>query len=234
MAINSNKPKLKLMWAFSVLAMLLQISCADVSESDIDPPSDAESDEVEVSGIVQSLVGPVRVVEASYGLNCGAPRQNATWDVAKCNGIRNCSYKVSVGTLGDPAYRCAKDFDVRYTCGTDAVYSRHINGEANGKTINLDCTNVPSASGSISVVSGTYGSNCGQPYGNVTKDVRGLCSGYGTCFYNIQTTFIGDPVRQCAKSYATNYTCSNHPDRVRTAFAYAEANGQTVTLTCPP
>lgn len=180
-------------------------------------------------------MGPVDVIEASYGANCGAPRSNATWSVvSQCDGLTNCPYRVSTGTLGDPKRGCQKDFDVRWACGTMGVLTQHINHEANQQTITLACqNNVPAAFGTINVITATYGGNCGQPSGNVTWDVSPACSGFGSCKYDVRTSFLGDPKRGCEKEFSVSYTCSNHPTLVRTEFASREANGKTVTLTCP-
>ena len=177
--------------------------------------------------------GPVDVIEAVYGANCGAPRGNATWSVEdQCDGLTNCAYHISVGTLGDPAHGCDKDFDVRWACGTAALITQHVAKEANNKTVTLTCENVPSAFGSIYVQNATYGGNCGQPNGNVTWDVA-VCNGFGSCRYDIRVSLIGDPAHGCDKEFYVNYTCSNHPTVVRREFASREANGKTVSLTCP-
>lgn len=180
-------------------------------------------------------MGPVDVIEATYGARCGSPRSNATWSVVnQCDGLSNCAYRISTGTLGDPARGCDKDFDVRWACGTQGVLSQHVTQEANQHTITLACqNNVPPAFGAITVLNATYGGNCGQSTGNVTWDVAPTCTGFGSCRYDIRTAFLGDPAHGCDKEFFVNYTCSNHPTRVRQEFASREANGKTVTLTCP-
>lgn len=180
-------------------------------------------------------MGPVDVIEATYGANCGAARSNATWSVVdQCDGLTNCPYRVSVGTLGDPAPNCRKDFDVRWACGTQGVISQHVNNEANLQTVTLACqNNVPVAFGTIRVKTATYGGICGAPTGNVTWDVAPTCDGFGSCKYDVRVGFLGDPAVNCAKDFMVSYTCSNHPTTVRSEFIAREANGKTVTLTCP-
>jgi lysophospholipase L1-like esterase len=95
----------------------------------------------------------IHVVEATYGLSCmgvsvSAPAQNlvtignASDAVArKCRHQRGkCDFLVDVAHLGNPANTCAKDFSVKWRCGTeDEMLQNHIPGEANGKTIALTC-----------------------------------------------------------------------------------------------
>jgi hypothetical protein len=205
------------------IGVALSVGCAEIGES---------------TAIVDQAIsmGPVDVMEATYGARCGASRSNATWSVVgQCDGLANCAYRISVGTLGDPAAGCRKDFDVRWACGTQGVFSQHVAEEANQQTVTLACgNNIPSAFGVINVLNATYGGNCSQPLGNVTWDVAPFCNGFGSCRYDIRTSFIGDPSFNCRKEFFVNYTCSNHPTFLRQEFASSEANGKTVTLTCPP
>jgi hypothetical protein len=190
----------------------------------------------ELGSVSQAIsMGPVDVVEATYGARCGAPRSNATWSVVdQCDGLSNCPYRVTVANLGDPKRGCDKDFDVRWACGNKGLLSAHVSPEANGQTVTLACqNNVPAAFGLITVKAATFGGNVGQPNGNVTWDVATTCDGFGSCKYDIRTAFLGDPAYGRDKDFMATYTCSNHPTRVRSVFASPEANGKTVTLTCP-
>jgi hypothetical protein len=80
---------------------------------------------------------------ATYGGNCGAPRGNATQDVAtSCGGKADCTYSVSVDKLGDPASGCSKNFVVSYLCAPSlSVLEKELAGEAGfGGVLNLSCT----------------------------------------------------------------------------------------------
>ena len=70
--------------------------------------------------------GPaIRVVGGTYGGNCRATRGNSTISVAaECNGRTTCEYAVHVGTLGDPALGCVKDFVAEWTCGSSNTVHR--------------------------------------------------------------------------------------------------------------
>jgi len=67
------------------------------------------------------------VLQATYGLNCGAPRGNQTDNLAAaCDGAAHCFYTVDYRVIGDPAPGCAKDYMVKYLCkpSTPAHYTR--------------------------------------------------------------------------------------------------------------
>jgi peptidoglycan/LPS O-acetylase OafA/YrhL len=67
--------------------------------------------------ISNSVTKNIHVVEASYGSNCYANRGNITPLVRqKCEGLKNCTYKVDVLLYGDPASGCPKDFVAKYQC----------------------------------------------------------------------------------------------------------------------
>jgi hypothetical protein len=122
---------------------ILLMGCAEK-----DRPQAGSVDVAERKGV------PVEIVEATYGLSCKdfvvtAPAVNtvsvgnATSKVAAdCqrtspNGS-SCTYTVSVGDLGDPAPVCAKDFDVKWRCGTQEQ-AAHLDGESNTKSVTMSC-----------------------------------------------------------------------------------------------
>ena len=94
---------------------------------------------------------PLSVVEATYGANCKdfvvpAPGANTVAIgnataavVAACaNKTGACDFVVDVGALGDPAPVCAKEFDVKWNCGSESR-SAHLDGEANTGKVTLAC-----------------------------------------------------------------------------------------------
>ncbi|KPL51930.1 hypothetical protein [Prosthecomicrobium hirschii] len=83
----------------------------------------------------------IRVTSATYGASCRVAPGNATYDVAaRCNGLPFCNYKVSYKVLGDPAYGCKKDFQVRYQCGRRGPFQASAPGEAGyGTPVALIC-----------------------------------------------------------------------------------------------
>jgi len=59
----------------------------------------------------------LNIVYASYGMNCGAPRGNATEHMQRrCAGKQSCNYVVDAERLGDPAPGCGKSFAAEYLC----------------------------------------------------------------------------------------------------------------------
>jgi len=61
----------------------------------------------------------INVLSATYGASCGAPRGNATANVAgECHDRKRCCYPID-DRYGDPARGCTKSFSVEYRCGHD-------------------------------------------------------------------------------------------------------------------
>jgi hypothetical protein len=79
-----------------------------------------------------NLTKGIRVLTATYGLNCGAPPGNATHRLQRaCNGRGDCRYVVSVAVLGDSAPNCGKSFRVEYECAPNpGRLAEEIPGEA--------------------------------------------------------------------------------------------------------
>jgi hypothetical protein len=84
----------------------------------------------------------------------------------------------------------------------------------------------------IKVISGTYGRNCGAPYGNVTRDLAEVCDGRAVCDYTIDASILGDPAGGCYKDYFAEWQCGNNPQR-GTISVPAEGNGRRIELRCP-
>ena len=67
----------------------------------------------------------IQVTSANYGLNCGAPRDNAKAAVAvACDGKWRCEYTVDFHVLGDPAPGCAKTFDAEWACAAGGAHKQ--------------------------------------------------------------------------------------------------------------
>ncbi|WP_437316437.1 hypothetical protein [Sorangium sp. So ce385] len=83
---------------------------------------------------------PIRVIEATYGANCGTSSGNQTYNLARaCNGLTYCQYAIDHRVIGDPAYGCAKEYYARWQCGRGDVRSTAVPAEASGRTVTLDC-----------------------------------------------------------------------------------------------
>jgi len=101
----------------------------------------------------------IYILQASYGLNCMdhevpdlVPRNatrinrvevgNATPHIRRaCDGRQSCDYKIDHNELLDPAYMCAKEYEVEFDCGpgTGGPLRIEVSPEASGKTIRLGC-----------------------------------------------------------------------------------------------
>src|SRR6185437_12180924 len=99
---------------------------------------------------------PIDVIAATYGSSCRnfKPKPpfsntfrsgNATEVIRRlCFHEAKCDVLLDVATLGDPANGCGKDFSVEYRCrGGGPPVTIEVPAEADGKTIALDCSNVP-------------------------------------------------------------------------------------------
>ncbi|KLU24909.1 hypothetical protein EOS_17570 [Caballeronia mineralivorans PML1(12)] len=83
----------------------------------------------------------------------------------------------------------------------------------------------------IQVVSGTYGQNCGAPWGNATLDLATQCDGRGTCSYVLNRTLTVDPAKNCPKDFLAEWRCSD--TEFHTAALSPEAGaGSTLVLSC--
>jgi hypothetical protein len=84
----------------------------------------------------------------------------------------------------------------------------------------------------ISVVSATYGGNCGALFGNVTHPLRKSCDGKLYCDYAVKVEILGDPAPGCEKNFAIEYECVAHNTRL-TKFIGGEAGlGSYLDLSC--
>ncbi len=91
----------------------------------------------------QIASGRMRVISATYGLNCGAPRGNATSHIAQaCDGTSKCDYRIDVNVLGDPRYGCPKTYEVEYRCAGGATRTASAPAGADtGTMVTLQCGN---------------------------------------------------------------------------------------------
>jgi peptidoglycan/LPS O-acetylase OafA/YrhL len=89
-----------------------------------------------------TTVEGIRVVNATYGANCGAQIGNVTIPLQRaCNGKARCDYTVDVNVLGDPVGGCPKSFTAEYRCGTHpALIAGELAAEAHQKQIVLACS----------------------------------------------------------------------------------------------
>jgi hypothetical protein len=64
--------------------------------------------------------GPIKVIAATYGRNCGVHYGNVTNHLAEmCDGKATCEYVIDYRIIGDPAADCEKDYFAEWQCGRD-------------------------------------------------------------------------------------------------------------------
>jgi hypothetical protein len=174
-----------------------------------------------------SSLSGIQVVSSDYGRNCTAAAiGNSTLAVTnKCNGEYHCDFVP--GLPSDPAYGCRKDFDLSFKCGAESqVYTRHVNGEAGGQHVILDC------GPKMTIVSGTYGSNCNVAEGAHTNQLKAGCDALRSCSLPINPgNAWGDPAKNCAKAFTAKWTCGTST-KVYTQTQPGESGGTTMNISC--
>lgn len=99
----------------------------------------------------------IAIVSGTWGANCGAPRGNATRDLARhCNGLRTCGYVLGAHARGvppSPAPRalaaghkmtslgaCRFDYRAQWRCGDHEFHDAALSaGASPGDTLVLSC-----------------------------------------------------------------------------------------------
>jgi hypothetical protein len=84
---------------------------------------------------------------------------------------------------------------------------------------------------SIAIVSGTYGSNCGAPHGNATRDLAQHCDGLRTCNYPVSV--IAAQSGGCRNDYLAEWRCGSHEFH-NAALAAGAGSGDRLVLSCEP
>lgn len=83
----------------------------------------------------------------------------------------------------------------------------------------------------ITIISGTYGANCGAERGNATLDLTRQCDGLDTCQYVPNRQRISDAARACRNDLQADWRCTD--SEVHTAMLSPEAGaGSTLVLSC--
>ena len=83
----------------------------------------------------------------------------------------------------------------------------------------------------IAIVAGTFGSNCGAPHGNVTRDLAEHCDGLRTCSYPV--SMIAAQSGGCRSDYLAEWRCGGHEFH-NAALAAGAGNGDRLILSCVP
>ncbi|WP_321960858.1 hypothetical protein [Paraburkholderia sp. J7] len=102
--------------------------------------------------------------------------------------------------------------------------------------LSLVCGPIPAAAAAsneatIAIVAGTYGSNCGAPHGNVTRDLAEHCDGLLTCNYPVSMT--ASKSGSCRNDYLAEWRCGSEEFH-NAALAAGVGKGDRLILSCVP
>jgi hypothetical protein len=109
----------------------------------------------------------------------------------------------------------------------------------------LDSPGTRVASGVIGIVEASYGLSCKNHRvqapsenqvraGNATAAVAKACdSKSGTCRYAVDVAKLGDPANGCGKDFQVKWRCDPDGTRTHEARLAAEANGRSISISCP-
>ena len=86
-------------------------------------------------------------------------------------------------------------------------------------------------SSTVTIVSGTYGPNCGAPQGNLTADLALRCNGRDTCSYSLPGSIARDGRQACRGSFVAEWRCGQHESHVAMLGAGATP-GDELVMTC--
>jgi rubredoxin len=94
------------------------------------------------NAVAEPADGTINVVSASFGANCGAPKDNALQYVrSACSGKQQCVYAFDGRELGNPAETCWKEFQVEWKCSQAGPIESRVEPPepAQGAPVSLTC-----------------------------------------------------------------------------------------------
>jgi hypothetical protein len=95
----------------------------------------------------------------------------------------------------------------------------------------LVAANVGAEARAITIVSGTYGENCGAPRGNLTRDVARHCNGRSSCGYSMPELHESRMASACPREFLAEWHCDN-AEFHRAALSAGAKSGDTLVLSC--
>ena len=101
------------------------------------------------------------------------------------------------------------------------------------RSINFQGDLTASPQGTIAVVAGSYGMNCGASHGNKTEHLANACNNRMQCEYVINYQVIGDPVVGCGKDYVAEWRCGSNTTTHRTSASPEAGFSKKIILSCP-
>jgi hypothetical protein len=92
-------------------------------------------------------------------------------------------------------------------------------------------SNVDAQMHTITVVSGTYGGNCGAPRGNLTRVLARHCNGREICDFTVPGLHKGGLTMGCPSDFRAEWHCE-HADFHSAALSPGAKSGDTLVLAC--
>lgn len=83
----------------------------------------------------------------------------------------------------------------------------------------------------VTIVSGTYGPNCGAPPGNLTADLARRCNGRDTCSYPIPANVAQPDRPACRASFVAEWRCGQDEPHLAT-LATGAMPGDRLVMSC--
>jgi len=83
----------------------------------------------------------------------------------------------------------------------------------------------------VTIVSGTYGPNCGAPLGNLTADLARRCNGRDTCSYPLPANVARQGRHACRASFVAEWRCGQDESHLA-MLASGAMPGDRLVMSC--
>ena len=109
-------------------------------------------------------------------------------------------------------------------------HARHCICAVAGAIVLL-AVSVDASARTITVVSATFGQNCGAQQGNATHDVARQCNGSMSCQYVLNDTLAHENANRCGQDFRAEWRC-NEREFHTAILSPAARPGDTLVLNC--
>eukprot|EP00483_Globobulimina_turgida_P008184 UN08200 len=131
---------------------------------------------------------------------CVPPNSNLSFQWSSAGSMPAPAKCVQIHEGAEPGHTTWHD---NYLC---YYWTGNVGEEASGKSLNINCDD--DSASHISILTATYGGNCGASTDNQRSNLQQACNGGRYCNYGVDHNIIGDPAGGCAKNYAYGYVCN--------------------------
>ena len=159
----------------------------------------------------------IQIANATFSGSSGGVIGNATTPVAAwCQGLPACQFAVDVVRLGGQPADTAKTLNVVYRCDRElATRTTTVPDAENGKIVQFGCAPpLGSTSEPISIISATYGADCGAPQGNADYVLATLCDDKSRCEIPPLKSQLTSIAPTCAKDLHADYRCGTNGEKL--------------------